>query len=540
MKKYIHFVSPFLLKRIWLLILLNVIVIFLDLLLIFIFSLFVSSYLIKNDDFLNNFFLRSTTVSSEIASLCLLLFGLARWYVSLALTKYQNKIVFSNDAWLREKIVSHMNQIQFSGYSSFNKSKWNNIIVDQVSQFSYGIFVQLINIFSELLALFSIFFLVVYFWGIYPLFVYIILGVTVYYFNRYNKLRTNKIGENKTNALKDLYLISNDYHEEYFKYNFTRRLTVLYDRFRSSSSLLGHNQSQYIISSLNPRYFSEVIMSIFFTLLVILGKYELITESGILVSVLSLYRILPSMNRILVAGNQLNFSSGVVNDLIIFFDLNTNFSIDNDLSCLSKFEELQFKKLNFLSDNVFFEHSPLIIRPKDIILIKGKSGSGKSTLLKLLAGIHVLKKGEIKINNNDIDSGFTSIMKDIGFFVNQSSSISKYSLMNNILKDCKNITLLETLIEGLDLYFYLDRLNFKGTRDFSFSGGEIQRLTVAQAFITERKVIFLDEPSSALDEKTKMKMVNLFQELSERFSYTIVFVSHDNCFDKIATKTINI
>jgi ABC-type transport system involved in cytochrome bd biosynthesis fused ATPase/permease subunit len=438
---------------------------------------------------------------------------------------------------LREIVTAKVSNLNFKDYISWNKDRWNNIIVDQVSQFSYGILAQSINVFSEIVAIIVILITIVIVWGIYPILIYIVLTGCVYFFNKLNKNRISQIGEKKSSAIKNLYTISSDFHSEYFYYKFVSRFKVLFNRFKDSSSSLGKAQSEYIISSINPRYFSEFIMAIFFSALVFLRNSDLISTSGVLFSVLSLYRVIPSFNRILVANNQLNYSYGVISDLFNLFKNNVVLGQYKKASNSQKFLNLSYRNLYFNS-NVEIVDFNLNICPNEIILVTGPSGRGKSTLLRLLSGILVTDKAQITLNEKSIEN--LDYLRSFVYYVDQNSTLSNYTLENNIFKDCVNTELIELLREGLSLDFYFSRLSDLERNNFDFSGGELQRLTIAQAFIQDRSLIFLDEPTSALDSISTMKMINLFSHLVSNYNYSIVIVSHDMSFTRIATRIVEL
>ena len=178
-------------------------------------------------------------------------------------------------------------------------------------------------------------------------------------------------------------------------------------------------------------------------------------------------------------------------------------------------------------DNVSFN-----LPNKGLIFILGKSGSGKSTLLNLLGAIDVPTSGKIIVGSKDI-----TLLKEkekadyrasyCGFVFQDYNLIPELDVWNNIalnLDDYKE----EKINEVLDL---VELLEYKNSKINELSGGQAQRIAIARALVKKPKVIFLDEPTAALDNETGREILELLKKLSlERL---IVVVSHNEEFASI-------
>ena len=230
----------------------------------------------------------------------------------------------------------------------------------------------------------------------------------------------------------------------------------------------------------------------------------------------------------------------VSTSMIFLLTIQSNVSIKRINKLLSMKDEIKNsglkEKIKTISlKNVFFsynekynlENISLNINSGDKIAIVGSSGSGKSTLINLLNRNYELTKGQILINNKDINSFDLEYLRSKIIIVNQKSNIFKNTLINNISFNKKididkysNITLLNKVINKKE-----DKLNFKIEQNGkNLSGGEKQRLILTRSIINDFDVLILDDTLSAVDYKTEEKIINnLLKEYKDK---TIIFVTN--------------
>lgn len=154
--------------------------------------------------------------------------------------------------------------------------------------------------------------------------------------------------------------------------------------------------------------------------------------------------------------------------------------------------------------------------------IVGESGAGKSTLIDLLSGFTSNTEGEILLNNKEIPSLMTEEWRQKTVYIPQSPYIFSMTLRENIafyqpgavddeIKAALRATGLETLYQSLPNG--LDEMLGDGGR--TLSGGQEQRIALARAFLTDRKVMLLDEPTSHLDIETEFELKETMLPLFE-------------------------
>ena len=170
----------------------------------------------------------------------------------------------------------------------------------------------------------------------------------------------------------------------------------------------------------------------------------------------------------------------------------------------------------------------LDINDGDFVVILGASGSGKSTLLNVISGLECPDSGEVFYDRTDItalsDNELTAFRKEnVGFIFQQYYLLPNMDVDRNVKmgadlagnKDYKEV--IEAVVLGEKLHKYPSEL----------SGGEQQRISVARALAKKPKVLFLDEPTGALDEQTGRQVLDYICQLKNKYGFTIVMVTHN-------------
>lgn len=193
-------------------------------------------------------------------------------------------------------------------------------------------------------------------------------------------------------------------------------------------------------------------------------------------------------------------------------------------------DENRFPVLNGIS---------LKINNGDFTVILGASGSGKSTLLNVMSGLEKPDSGSVLYDSQDIallsDDILTEFRKEnVGFIFQQ------YYLLPNMNVD-KNVKMGADLSGNKD---YKSIINAVGLSDKLYkypselSGGEQQRVSVARALAKRPKVLFLDEPTGALDEQTGRQVLDYICTLQKEYCFTVVMVTHNSNIAEMADTVI--
>lgn len=172
----------------------------------------------------------------------------------------------------------------------------------------------------------------------------------------------------------------------------------------------------------------------------------------------------------------------------------------------------------------------------EILGLIGESGSGKTTLARTLAGVVKPDSGTIIFRGKSLGTG-KSIFRGTGKPAIQMIFQDPNSTFNPRLR------ISTSLKEGLDnlgirgksaserIEKVLDAVGISsgdsGRYPFEFSGGQKQRLALARALLVEPECLVLDEPVSSLDVSIQARILNLLQEIKEKFRLTYLFIGHD-------------
>lgn len=183
----------------------------------------------------------------------------------------------------------------------------------------------------------------------------------------------------------------------------------------------------------------------------------------------------------------------------------------------------------------------LEIADQDYLVILGASGSGKSTLLNVLSGLEKPDSGHVYYGEEDLsqltEAQLTAFRRaQIAFIFQQYFLLPNLTVEQNVKMGANlagnqdYVRILEALGLGDKLQHYPSQL----------SGGEQQRVAIARALAKRPRVLFLDEPTGALDEATGRQILAYISSLQEELGFTLVMVTHNTNIAQMAKTVVHI
>lgn len=195
---------------------------------------------------------------------------------------------------------------------------------------------------------------------------------------------------------------------------------------------------------------------------------------------------------------------------------------------------------------VVLEGVDLTLEATERVAIMGPSGSGKSTLLNCLAGLEEPDSGQIRFMGRDLtalsEAEVTRIRRE------SLTSIFQFFHLLPTLQAWENVEFplllrkdakaerrekVEALLKEVGLTHRAKAMPSE------LSGGELQRLAIARALITEPSLILADEPTGSLDSKNSSRILDLLKQLTERHQTALLMVTHDRDATAICTRKLH-
>ena len=187
----------------------------------------------------------------------------------------------------------------------------------------------------------------------------------------------------------------------------------------------------------------------------------------------------------------------------------------------------------------------LQIENGEFVAIVGTSGSGKSTLLHMLGGLDRPTEGKVIVDGKDIFSLKEEALtifrrRKIGFVFQAYNLVPVLNVYENIVLPIEldggkvNKEFIQKIVQTLGLDGRLNALPSQ------LSGGQQQRVAIARALAAAPAIILADEPTGNLDSKTSQDVLSLLKVTSQKFSQTIVMITHNEEIAQMADRIIRI
>lgn len=182
------------------------------------------------------------------------------------------------------------------------------------------------------------------------------------------------------------------------------------------------------------------------------------------------------------------------------------------------------------------DHVSFHIQPAEIFCLAGESGCGKTTTAKMIMGFEDPTAGDIVHNGRPsskhekvwFTQGTQAIFQDPFSTFNPLRTVDRY-----FFETVQNYKLAQSKAEAIE---WIDRKlkavglsyeEFAEKYPSEFSGGQLQRISIARALLTNPTLLIADEPVSMVDASLRMSIVNLFKQLRDEFGVSVLYITHD-------------
>jgi len=451
--------------------------------------------------------------------------------------------------WLYSYLVSHFSQdlyaqitkrlfrvylaMPYQDFVGKNSSYLTKAIITEASLMSSSISAGLLMISEILVIVFLYILMLIASWKVTLVFT-IILLIKILFLTRTISRKIKTIGEMRATTQQVFYEVINRIfgNFKYIKLQSKGRLSAIENSFSTEVEVYAKLNAKHAFLIAFPRLFLETsgFVLIIFSLVVLLYSSQSDVSHTLPVLslfILALYRLLPSVNRIVSGYNTLMYHHKSID--IIKEELDT--CQENLTDSLIEFnQEIKLKDIIFsYRDKVVLNKVSLAFRKGDKIAFTGESGAGKSTLVDLIIGLHQADSGLMTIDGIPVE-GFNvqSWRSQVGYIPQQVYLFDGTILENVCFGRELDNELLEVVLKQANIFTFLQSKQgvntLVGEGGVQLSGGQKQRIAIARALYGKPEVLVLDEATSSLDDETELKIMNEIYRISK--NKTLIIIAH--------------
>ena len=502
---------------------------------------------LKDVSFISNYFDTSNISFDEnlMIIFCLIFFSifLLKNFVIIFTNKISYNFIFSFRTNLFSNLLQKILHQEFLFFVQKGISKIFNTTFNEVNIFSVNIVRPLIIMLTEILVSLGILFLIIITGNsnglilIFP--VMVVVGLIL---------------KNLNKSIKNWASIRIENNEKIINYNLNLingikeilifgKIKKILEQFNDSLKSLENVDVKNGIVTTYPKVLLEQSVILIFIAIILLMSRMGETNDNIIV-ILSFYlaaayRLVPSINKIFVSYQQIKFGKPSIPKIMEYYNLKkTNkFIEDHETKNSLEFKnKIILKNISFSykNDKNIFKDLNLEISKNKIIGIAGESGSGKSTIVNLLTGLIKSQKGNIIIDEKEINDplilrryqNLFSITSQDTYLIDGSIKDniifgSNEKISNDRIKSSIKFARLDTTIN--DLSYGMD--TYVGSNIKQLSSGQKQRISIARSIYSDREILIFDEATNALDKENEKYIFENLKNLKAK--KTIIIISHD-------------
>lgn len=458
----------------------------------------------------------------------------------------QTNYIFGLQKRLATKIFMNYLSKDYFFHIINSRARLIQIVIDEVNNFVGRVIAPIMILITEVLVSLGII-LIILMNDVNILYLIYFLSfiLMIYYF--YIKNKISKWGEDRRIGDSDRIRLANETLQSIKEIKIFNKENFFLENFifNNNKSVEASKKLSYL--NILPRILTELTI-VSFLIFFLFFKIDQNINSEKIVSTLAIFaaaafRIMPSINRIMMSFQNLRFGIPVINPILKNYSFNHKLLFKKEKKEKIKFKKLLFKnmKFNYSDKKKLFDRLNFKINKNDKIVITGPSGCGKTTLLNLIIGFLKPIGGKIYLNDKSLSFKDISDWQQIIAYIPQKTCLINDTILNNIRLDSRIKVDHKKLFKCLkDSELIKDiktnKLSLQkkiGEDGVNLSEGQRQRLSIARALYHNRQILILDEATSSLDIDNQRKIFNLILKLKNK---TIIMVTHNTDNLKIFNK----
>lgn len=363
--------------------------------------------------------------------------------------------------------------------------------------------------------------------------------VALFYFSM--RKRLNAIGDRENAAQRAKGRIVAETFRGYADIEINNAFPLTLSNFSKAIDEAVKLRKEYATIGMLPQMFTEVGLAIGLTVIIIVSLYNSSDNLVILLGIFAIagVRLLPSLRTIMASWSSIRYNRYTIDTLLEAGSEQEQTATTTTTERFNFERSIELRDVEFCfedSDTPLLKDISLTINKGERLGITGASGVGKTTLFNIILGLYRPTSGAIYVDGERLDkSNIRKWQNSIGY-VSQSVFIADSTLIENIALGCDSeeidIERINRVIELADLREFVSSLpdgihSRIGEQGSKISGGQRQRIGIARALYKNSEILFFDEATSSLDNKTEENINNAIHNLSlKNSSLTIVIIAH--------------
>ncbi|BBA50690.1 ABC transporter ATP-binding protein [Fusobacterium varium] len=421
-------------------------------------------------------------------------------------------------------------------YQNFVKKNSNDLMKNITTEANFLVILiqYFLMMLSEICVVLFIYLLMLYVDLKITLFVSIFMGINILLIKHLILNKTKKWGMERSKAIEEYYQIIGSTFGNYKFIKLQSNDEKIMGNFQNSCNKYIEVDKKHMTSQPVPRLileflgFSVVVTLIIFSVIV----YD---ENGLakimpVISIffIGLYRILPSVNRIIIYYQTILFYKKSLDIIVDELESETE-NIENNFIEFNKNIELKNICFKFEEEKEVLKNINLNIFKGEKVAFVGESGSGKTTLVDLITGLYKPKNGDVYLDDIKLEDKNISYWRQSIGYIPQEVYLFDGTIADNVVfnREYNEEKLIESLKKARIWEFLKRKEGIKtivGDRGIMLSGGQKQRIAIARALYDNPEVLVLDEATSALDSETEEEIMKEIYDVSE--DRTLIIVAH--------------